>query len=85
MKFEIDYFSFPNSVWILYYRNILDEKEYITIQNKSGELRTGNDPVDFEQMEVLHYTVVASDGELETPLNVSRISFPLECKGILLS
>jgi len=84
MKFELLYFSFPNSLWILYYRNDLYEEEYVTIHNTSGEMRTGKDPVDFEEIEVLYYTVVATDGELETPLNVSRISFSLQCNWILL-
>jgi len=42
-------------------------------------MRTGKDPVDFEQIEVLYYTVVATDGELETPMNVSKISYSFEC------
>jgi len=78
MKFELVYFSFPNSVWILCYRNDLYQKEYISINSISGEMRTGKDPVDFEQIEVLFYTVVATDGELETPVKVSRIPCPLE-------
>jgi hypothetical protein len=36
-------------------------------------MQTGRDPVDFEEIEVLYYTLVATDGELETPLNVSRL------------
>jgi hypothetical protein len=68
----------------LCYRNDLYEKEYVTINRISGEMRTGKDPVDFEQIEVLYYIVVATDGELETPKNVSPISYPLECGCILL-
>jgi hypothetical protein len=69
---------FSNSVRILCYRNELYEEEYVTINRISGEMRTGKDPVDFEQNEVLYYIVVATDGELETPMKVSRISCPLE-------
>jgi hypothetical protein len=56
----------------LHYRNDLYEgTEYITLDSVSGELQTGKDPIDFETIEVIEYTVVATDGELETPMNVS--------------
>jgi hypothetical protein len=84
MKLELIYFSFSNSVWILCYRNDLYEEEYVTIDSIAGEMRTGKDPVDFEEIEVLYYTVVATDGELETLKNVSRFSRSLECDWILL-
>ena len=59
-------------------------EEYVTINNTTGEMRTGKNSVDFEQIEVLYYTAVATDGELETPVNVSQISCSLECDWISL-
>jgi len=70
--------------WILCSRTSIPEKKYITIHRDSGELRTGDDPVDYEEYDELTYTVVATDGTWETRMNVSRISFSLECNWILL-
>lgn len=54
-----------------YIENYLYGEEYVTIHYTSGELRTGNDTVDFEKIEELHYTVVATDGELRTLENIT--------------
>lgn len=52
-------------------KNNFYEEEYVTIHNVSGELRTGKNPVDFEKIEEIYYTVVATDGELATELNIT--------------
>jgi hypothetical protein len=44
------------------YSNDLYEKEYVTIHPDSGELRTGKDQVDFEEIEQIEYIVEANDG-----------------------
>ena len=77
MKFEIIVFSFPNSVWILCYRNDLYKEEYVIINKTTGEMRTGKDIIDYEEIQEIYYTLVATDGELETPINVSRNSCSL--------
>jgi hypothetical protein len=46
-------------------------------------MRTGKDKVDFEKIETLQYTVVATDGEFETIKDVSIFSILLECDWIL--
>ena len=37
-------------------------------------MKTGEDMIDFEKIEKIYYTIVASDGELETSINVSWFS-----------
>jgi hypothetical protein len=83
-EIRINSFFISEFVWILCYRNDLYAEEYITINRGTGELRTGKDPIDFEQIEVIYYTLVATDGELETPVTVSRISCSLKCDWVLL-
>jgi len=40
-------------------------------------MRTGKDIIDYEEIQEIYYTLVATDGELETPINVSRNSCSL--------
>jgi hypothetical protein len=62
------------------YRDDVYEEEYVTINNTSGELRTGKDKIDFEKIKEISYTVNASDGENSALTSVSgmchRINFP---------
>jgi hypothetical protein len=59
----------------------------VTINNKSGELRTGKDKIDFEEITAINYIVTASDGELSDDMGVSytdqRIQFPKNIKSVL--
>ncbi|XP_021930459.1 protocadherin Fat 4-like isoform X2 [Zootermopsis nevadensis] len=43
--------------------NDLYEKEYVKINAISGELRTGKDKIDFEEITEISYVVIATDGE----------------------
>jgi len=54
-----------------YLINNFYEEEYVTIDNISGKLQTGKDPIDFEKIERIYYTVVANDSELATELNIT--------------
>jgi hypothetical protein len=71
IKFELIHFYYQIQFELKCYRNELYQEEYVTINEDSGELRTGKDLIDFEKIEEIHYTIVASDGELETLKNVS--------------
>jgi hypothetical protein len=71
IKFELIHFTFPNPAQLKCYRNHHYKQEYVTISETNGELRTGKDPIDFEAIEEIEYTIVASDGVHDTPLNVS--------------
>jgi hypothetical protein len=62
------------------YRDNIYEEEYVTINLSSGEIRTGKDKIDFENIQKISYTVNASDGENSALMRVSwmchRINFP---------
>jgi hypothetical protein len=45
----------------------------VTLNETTGELRTGPDGIDFEEITEIIYTVIASDGENSKEMDVSYI------------
>jgi hypothetical protein len=64
-------------------RNELYEEEYVEIDTVLGKMLTGNDAIDFEKIEKIYYTVVATDGKWKTNISVSTTSLSLEGHRIL--
>ncbi|PNF25389.1 hypothetical protein B7P43_G09776 [Cryptotermes secundus] len=54
-----------------YLQDDLYEEEYVTINPTSGELRTGKDKIDFEQIQEISYSVIASDGENSALMHIT--------------